>query len=292
VHAVSAFGRDPRRQQLAEELRRLRAVSGLSGRQLAELLGVNQSTVTRIERGQQRVSVTHADQWAKATGAPEERRTEILALAEDALVGPRTWEETSGTGSANAQPELREIEAQTGTLCVYNPAAVPGLLQTASYAKRVFCSGPSGVLPDLAARVMSRMDRQQVLYDQVKRFRFVIPEAVLRWPFGPPDDPAVWDDHREQLARIAAAVARPNVELGVLPLQPNPYWRLGGFVLFDDLDNADPFVHIEELAGPVNVDDQAGVAMYRTAFDNLMSVALVGDQASELIAEVERQLHS
>jgi hypothetical protein len=69
-------------------------------------------------------------------------------------------------------------------------------------------------------RVMGRIDRQRVLYDEGKRFRFVMPEAVLRWPYGPPDDPAVFDEHREQLALVEWARGRPNVEVGILPGSP------------------------------------------------------------------------
>ena len=83
---------------------------------------------------------------------------------------------------------------------------------------------------------MGRMERQQVLYDAAKRFRFVVPEAVLRWPHGPPGDPAVLDEHREQLARVDWAIGRPNVEVGILPLAPVAAWRTAGFVIFDDVE--------------------------------------------------------
>jgi hypothetical protein len=80
---------------------------------------------------------------------------------------------------------------------------------------------------------MGRIERQRVLYDESKRFRFVIPEAVLRWPYGPPDDPAVLDEQREQLARIEWAIGRPNIVMGILPLAPTAVWRTSGFVIFD-----------------------------------------------------------
>src|SRR6266536_5439335 len=47
--AMSTPVHKTQRQRLGEELRRLRDLSGLTGRQLAEAVGVNQSTVSRIE---------------------------------------------------------------------------------------------------------------------------------------------------------------------------------------------------------------------------------------------------
>src|SRR5207302_464748 len=108
-------------------------------------------------------------------------------------------------------------------------------------------SGPEGAPPDLADRVMNRTDRQRVLYEKGKRFRFVIPEAVLRWPYGPPGDAVVLDEHREQLARVEWASRRPNVEVGILPLAPVAVWRTAGFVIFDEVEDGEPLVHLEML---------------------------------------------
>ena len=227
---MSALGDRQQRKRLADELKRLRALSGLSGRVLGPLVGVDQSTISRIERGEQRVSLPQVIAWCKATGAPDESQARVLALAEEILIGPTSWEAASETSSTDFAREVAELEAMTGLLSNYQPAAMPGLLQTPAYARRLLSSGPDGVPPDLAERVMGRIDRQQILYDETKRFRFVIPEAVLRWPYGPADDPAVLDEHREQLARVGWAVGRANVDVGILPLAPVATWRTAGFV--------------------------------------------------------------
>lgn len=142
---MSAFGSEPQRRRLAEELRRLRVQADLTARQLADELKVNQSTVTRIENAQQGVSIARVAAWAKAAGASAEREAELLGLAEDILVGPRSWEAAGETGSTDFQRDTQDLEARTGLLSIYQPAAIPGLLQTAAYARRLFSSGPDGV---------------------------------------------------------------------------------------------------------------------------------------------------
>jgi transcriptional regulator with XRE-family HTH domain len=290
---MSAFRTGPQQRRLAEELKRLRIGAGLSGRQIAPQLGVEQSTISRIERGQQRVSVQQVALWGKATGAADEKLAELLALAEDILVGPRSWRDASETGSTDIQPEIAELEAQAGMVSIYEPAVFPGLLQTAAYARRLFSSGPEGELPDLPERVMHRLERQRVLYDGSKLFRFVIPEAVLRWPYGPPDDPAVPDEHREQLARIETVMGRPNVEVGVLPLRPVAPWRLAGFDIYDDMKDGEPLVHLGSwLTRPYFIFEPDQVEMCRQAFSNLLGASVTGDEARRLIvaaAEAIRQ---
>lgn len=289
---MSAFGNKRQRDELAAELKRLRSLAGLSGRELGGAIGVDQSTVSRIERGEQRVTLAQATAWAKAANASSEATAKLLVLAEAALAGPRSWEEASESGSTNFARDAGELEARTGLLSVYQPAAVPGLLQTPGYARRLLMSGPNGVPGDLAQRVIGRMERQQILYDESKRFRFVIPEAVLRWPYGPPDDPAVPDEHREQLARLDWATRRPNILIGVLPLAPAAVWRLSGFVIFDEVEDGGPLVHIEWLTRPYNESEPEAVETCRRAFDNLLDASATGDDARRLIAAAANDLQA
>lgn len=278
---MSAF-QDRQRAQLAEALKRLRIAAKLTGYQLAEQLGVDQSTVSKIERNRQRASLSQVEQWCQITRATAEQRRELLALAENVLMEPpQSWSAASDTGSTNFQRETQEIEATAGSISIYQPAVIPGLLQTATYARRVFSSGPDGVLPDVAERVVGRLERQRILYDESKRLRFAIPEAVLRWPFGPEDEQV------EQLDRLGEIMARPNVDLRILPLAPNPHWRLGGFVLYEDFDeDKSAFVHLELLNGPVNVDDPAHLAMYQRVFASLMDSATAGMEAQSLLRQI------
>jgi transcriptional regulator with XRE-family HTH domain len=287
---VNALGDRQQRRRLADELRRLRSLSGLSGTELGADIGINQSTVSRIERGEQRVTLAQVMAWAKATGATDAQQARLLAIMEGVLSGPSSWEDASETGSTDLAADVADLEARTGLLSNYQPAAIPGLLQTPAYARRLLSSGPAGAPADLAERVMGRIERQHILYDEAKRFRFVIPEAVLRWPYGPPDDPAVYDEHREQLARIERAMDRPNVEVGILPLGPVAVWRLAGFVIFDEVEDDEPLVHLEWLTRPYNITDPDQVEVCRQAFANLLAASARGDEARRLIASAAADL--
>ena len=287
---MSGYENSESRRRLAQELKLLRSAAGLSTTALAVPLGVNQSTVSRIERAQKRATIQDVEAWCAATGADRAKRQELLRLAEEVIVGPRSWAEAGDGGSGDLQRVSQDLEGRTGLLSVYQPVSIPGLLQTAAYARHLLSSGPDGPPPDLAARVMNRMERQRILYDEGKRIRFVVPEVALLWPYGPPDDPAVPDEHLEQLARVEMATRRPNIELGILPIGPMAIWRLGGFVIHDEIqDDEDPFVHLELLTRPYDVTDPKGVDLFRRTFDNLMSAAVTGDAARDLIRRTRQK---
>ena len=93
------------RERLGAELRRLRVLAGLSGARMAAAVGISQSTISRIERGDAALTLAQAAAWADAAGAGEERRALVLTLTEaaanevithaDRLTGPehrrRRW---------------------------------------------------------------------------------------------------------------------------------------------------------------------------------------------------------
>src|SRR5690242_3391155 len=99
------------RAQLGAELRRLRELAGLSGRQVAEAVGINQSTVSRIEAGRTVLSLPQAEMWLAAVNAEESRREAVLSMVEPALNEVATWRTLSSGGTRNLQGEVQQIEA-------------------------------------------------------------------------------------------------------------------------------------------------------------------------------------
>jgi hypothetical protein len=108
----------------------------------------------------------------------------------------------------------------------------------------------------------------------------------------PPDDPAVPDEHREQLARLEWATRRPNIELGILPMSPVAVWRSTGFVIYDEVEDGDPLVHIEWLTRPYNESEPEAVETCRRAFTNLLSASVTGNDARRLIGAAAHDLQT
>lgn len=263
------------RQQLGAELRRLRDLAGVSGRDLATRIDISQSTLHRVETGGRAPSVPEVSAWCAATNADSTTRRHLVALAEAAKTETAPWR-AALAGRPHMQEDAANLEMASGLVrsCVHD--MLPGLLQTADYATALFPLVTASMAGhDTSTAVAARLRRQEVLYDQHKRFEFIITEATLRWSPAPGVMPA-------QLAKIEAVAAMPNVWLGVLPLSA----QLGifhSFYLYEDVEEAEPVVAIELPHGRITLNAGADVAMYREAFERWQAIAVTGDDAAALL---------
>jgi transcriptional regulator with XRE-family HTH domain len=281
---VNAQLRTPR-QQLGAELRRLRALAGVSGRQLAQRTGLSQSKVSRIERGDALASVPELTQWL-ACSAATDRLDDLIAATEAALNETDSWNDFQrATSFEEMQQQVQQREAAARTQCSFLPTMVPGLLQTAEYARLVFALSDVTGQQDHAAAVQRRLDRQRVLYDPSHTFEFVLTEAALRWRPGPPVVLV------EQLDRIASLATLSNVTVGVVPMEAEARaipWH--GFTLNEEVEEGEPFVQVETVHAYLTVSRRDDVELYRRQFAALREAALTGDQFSTLLAAVRSDL--
>ena len=268
----------PQWRPLAEELRRLRSLSGRSTRDVAEHTGLSKARVSRVELAQSLLSLPEIDAWVAAVSADQEARTRLHELAKSAHT---TVDHLAGGPSdAQLQEAARARQTEAGHITVLQASIVPGLLQTAAYARRVFELVNLGDDDaDIPAAVAGRMRRQEALYDPAKRFDFLITEAALRWPAG--DAPlmaAVYD-------RIATVSTLENVDIGLIPTQHQPgAIPPDGFALYDDLADGEPAYVVAELPhAQIKVNNPDDVAIYRDLLRRLMPSALRGGDARQML---------
>src|SRR2546430_6925406 len=155
-----------KRLRLAAELRRLREMAGVSGRELAQRINISQSKISRIESGMTTPPVPAVTAWAEAVGADAETRARLTAMTEAVFTEIQAWRMVL-PGRGHLQGEIEQREALARRVRVFQPSVIPGLLQTAEYARRVF-----GLFhvpyedDDLAKAAAARLDRQMALYDE------------------------------------------------------------------------------------------------------------------------------
>jgi transcriptional regulator with XRE-family HTH domain len=271
-----------KRRRLGAELRRLREQAGLSGRQLARQIDISQSKVSRIESGTAIPTAPEASGWAKASGASESATSMVLMLADAAYTEVHPWD-AALREQEHLQDDIQEVEGRSRAIYVYEPTLVPGLLQTAEYARRVFSMfEPAYASHDIPAVVAARLDRQVALFDQDRRFGFLLTEAALCWHAGPASLLLA------QLDRIASLSTLENVVIGVVPrlaraLTHAPH----GFALFEPSDQAmDAVVLVESVHASLTVSAPAQVALYRRQWSLLERMAVYGAAALDLLAKI------
>lgn len=264
--------------QLGAELRRLRDLAGLSGRDLAARVGISQPTLSRIEAGSRVPSLPEVTAWANAAGADERTQAFLARLAEAAMTAIAPWRSALG-GRAHFQDDAAELEVRARDIRAVTHSLIPGLLQTAAYTRALFTHFSPVPGHDDAAALAARLRRQEALYDLNKTFQFLLTEAALRWQPGPGIRAA-------QCAHIASIATLPNVRLGLLPLElvAGPYTD---FTLYEPAgDDEAPVVTVELPHARLVLSDAADVSTYRRLVDRWQGIAIGGTEADLMLRQI------
>ena len=135
---------------------------------------------------------------------------------------------------------------------------------------------------EIGATVVSRLERQTVLYDAGKSVDSVITEAALRWR------PASTSVSLAQLDRLESLATLPNVQIGIVPLDvADSQVPLNQFVLFKLGEGLD-IVTVETYTAEVSITDRQSVAAYEAIFNRHRASALYGEDALGMIDRVRR----
>jgi transcriptional regulator with XRE-family HTH domain len=271
------------RRALGLRLRELRQGSQLTGRQLAELLGWPASKISKLENGRQTPTDDDLRAWAEATGAPQ-AAAELLAALHTLEVQHAEWRRRLQTGLRAHQTELADLDEKTRHFRAFEPTVVPGLLQTAEYARARLAEGIRvfKIPNDIDAAVRARVQRQEILYRQDKRFHFVLTESALRLRL------CAVDVMLAQLDRLVALSALRNVKLGVIPFETRYLvapWH--GFWLLDD-----ERVMVETYSAELNLAQPHEIALYAGIFEQLAATASYSGDARTIITRVIDDLAS
>lgn len=273
VHASS-------RLRLAGELRRLRDLSGVSGRELARRIAISQSKVSRIETGAVMPSLPEVAAWGTALAVSEETRERLVLLTNSAYSEVQPWREIL-QAHGHIQDDVREQEESAQRTRTFQPAVVPGLLQTAEYARRMLTMFhvpyPEG---DLAAAVAARLHRQNLLFDDSRNFEFLITEAVLRWCPGPAKLLVA------QLDRITSIGTLENISIGVIPYRVEAATTLlHDFIIYDTSDQGS-FVTIEMIHASMTVNEPRDVGVYEERWELLRQMAIFDEEANSYVSRL------
>ncbi|MFJ8962123.1 helix-turn-helix domain-containing protein [Lentzea sp. NPDC102401] len=288
VVAESTDSTSTGRVRLAAELRELRGLYGISGRELGRRIEMSQSKVSRIEAGTVLPSLPEVAAWGAALEASIEMREQLDALTRIAHREARQWPALL-RDRAHLQDEVRAREAMAAWVRTYQHSVVPGLLQTADYARRVFSLFQVTYSDeDLNAAVAARLLRQQALFEPERRFEFLITESALRWRPGP-----AWL-LLAQLERLVSISTLATVSLGLIPLGAEASTTLShGFVLYDGRgENRETSVEVEMIHGPVDVMDVNSIELYENHWSRLEHMAVFDDRARSLLLTVAEDIRS
>ncbi|WP_239394493.1 helix-turn-helix transcriptional regulator [Frankia sp. CiP3] len=260
-----------RRRRLGAELRVLRDSAGVRPEEAAAVLECSVSKISRIELG--RVSVRTKDLRAlldRYGVTDKAQRDALFALARQSSQ-PGWWH-----AFGDAVPRWFEIyiglEADAAYISKYDHQLVPGLLQTAEYAREIIrVHQPTISEDDLDAKVALRMERQKRLTESdPPHLMVVLDEAVLRRPVGGAETMSA------QLAHLIEANRLPTVTVQVLPYSAGAHPAMGSaFMILGFPDASDhEVVYIEELRSSLYIEDPTDVREYQRHLNQIRSISL------------------
>ncbi|GHI46116.1 helix-turn-helix domain-containing protein [Streptomyces sp. A10(2020)] len=259
--------RSVNRAQIGAALRALRLASGKEAKAVARSALMSPSKLSKIENARLAPSATDVDRVLSAIGVSDEVKAEYTDAARAWATEAAAWRLLKRVGVHKGQQAAKALEAQMSTLQLFQPALVPGLLQTPEYIRAVLKR--HDLSEDALARTISgRLERQAVLYDSAKSLQFIITEPVLRWRIVPPQMMAA------QLDRITSLSRLPHVDIRVVPLAIQQQDIANhAFVIRDGR-----MVTIETVHAEVVVTDPRDVDLYVEKFNGFASVALSNEK--------------
>jgi transcriptional regulator with XRE-family HTH domain len=272
----------PRARALGFGLRACRTDRDLGVRELARLIGVLPQELSNWEYGKR---IPKVEQVALLLGVlvvePGER-ARLLELAKNAA--EVSWLEKVMPSVSLKPGTYVQYEREASELFGWEPALIPGLLQTPAYA-RIALAG-FGVVGENNERLATAREtrRNQLAGPWPTRFRAVVAEAALRPEF---IEPAVMVD---QLRFLLALSPRCNVSLQVLRGTPGFHPGLCGPFVILDFPNLPPIVFIEQYRSSAYLYAADQVADYQSAAKTLAALALSEQESCAFIGEVIAEL--
>ena len=250
---------------LGSQLRMLREVKGITREEAGYAIRASGSKISRMELG--RVSFKERDvtDLLRLYGVDEDEATTLVELAIQAN-SPGWWHKYG-----DVLPDWFQVyvglEEAASLIRLYEVQFVPGLLQTADYARAVVRLGQPGAAPDeIERRISLRLARQELLTKPGgPRLWAIVDEAALRRPIGGREV------MRAQLVQLLEATEQPQVTLQVMPFRSGGHAaEAGAFTImrFPEPDLPD-VVYLEQLTSALYLDKRDDVEKYTEVMERL-----------------------
>ena len=209
-----------RQRRLGFELKQLREQAGMSAAEASERIGMGRAQLSQIETAKTTILTERLRALCDLYGCTDKDYVEALVKLSE--TSGRGWWSAYKRVMVTDALSLAELEADAVEVRTHQSLFIPGLFQTADYARAIFNSPGLG-FDNFEAPLRFRMERQRILTsDNPPTVRAVIHEAALRIRFG--------GAHvvREQLLRLIELSELPHVTIQVYPFSGQAYAAISG----------------------------------------------------------------
>jgi transcriptional regulator with XRE-family HTH domain len=270
-----------RRRELGALLRRLRTEKRLTVEQAADRLLFSMSKLSRMETGHGVATPRDIRDLCDLYGVTDEaERDHMMQLAAEGK--QQAWWQSYDLPYST----YVGLEAEATVISDFQSSVVPGLLQTADYAR----AGHEGAMPRLSAaeierRIEAKLTRQAILTrGNPPSFRVVLDEAVLHRMVGGSLIMGV------QLERLTEVARLPNVTIQVIPFTLGAHPAVeSNFNILEMPAPTPGVVFVEGLVGSIYLERPEDLERYHQIFERLQYIALSPKDTITLIAKIRTQ---
>jgi transcriptional regulator with XRE-family HTH domain len=267
-----------RRRELGALLRKLRLENGLTVEQAADRLLFSMSKLSRMETGHGVATRRDIRDLCDLYGVTSEaEREHMMNLAAESK--QQAWWQSYDLPYST----YVGLEAEAVAISDFQSSVVPGLLQTAQYAR----AGHEGAMPRLSdveieRRIEAKLTRQALLSQlDPPSFRAVLDEAVLHRMVG---GRLVMS---AQLERLVEAAQLPNVTIQVIPFTLGAHPGVeSNFNVLQMRAPTPGVVFVEGLVGSIYLERPEELKRYQQIFERLQTIALSPKDTIALIKEI------
>ncbi|CRK61697.1 Putative DNA-binding protein [Alloactinosynnema sp. L-07] len=265
------------------ELLAHRRKSGKTLEDVAGALGVSTSTVSRLENGKREPTSEEVAAILAILGVHGGERDRLIDLARGGLGSSGMVEYSNPTSQSRT---YLGFETRATVITNFEPLLVPGLAQTAEYARAVISAiQVDEDDADIEARVARRMARQAIITrKKAPRFNMILTELGLRQPIGGPKVMA------RQVRSLVDLADRDNVSLRLIPMTlPAHPGMAGPFALLEFSGHSD-VVFLEARTTGLFRDADDEVSLYKLSLEKLAAVALDKAGSVKLLRSISRDM--
>jgi transcriptional regulator with XRE-family HTH domain len=270
-------GRDPETNPaafLGARLRRARLAAGFSSQEaLAGRLGFDRSVVAKAETGERPPTPDVMAAWCNACQLDEDLFSGLAKLARNADGPVPAWFE-----------DWLQAEREALMLRIWQPIIIPGLLQTAEYARALFLAGQTDTSDDaIDALVTARLVRQAI-FDKPEPpdALVVLDEAVLHRLIG---SQKIMHD---QLVQVADLSMRQYISVQVVPAGTGANAGLGGGMSLASGDGTPDVLYVDAVEGQTS-ERRALVRQAAVTFERVRGDAMSRAASRDFILKVAEE---
>ncbi|MFC9426413.1 helix-turn-helix domain-containing protein [Streptomyces sp. NPDC056987] len=269
-----------RSKRLGNELKRLRVERAYKVQDIADKLQCGQPKISQIENGKRGIRPLDLTVLLEFYGIDDAAYVaSIKRLAKE--IHKVDWWSSEGPLLHDELRDYLTLEADSELVREYDPAVIPGLLQTGAYMREIFAARYPA--EKIAPLVETRTKRQELLGSHLDFSLRTIIEASVLHRISKSGEVV-----RGQLEHLLEMGRRSNVNIQILPLDAAiPAEQYTPFTLFSL--RGEPSIDVtwlEHVTGGTLLEQRTDVQVYAQVWDEFTAAALSPSASQKYIRDL------